>query len=1036
VTTIPRSEPLPVAVRAYAPPPSRRRELLPPSEYTVTWDCETDSDTAQELRFGAYQVRESGRLIRTGLFYRPGIPEHDLAVLCEYAAAHGLELLTLAEFVEDVFFHYLSDLGGTCVGFNLPFDISKIAIGHVPGKNTGRGGFSFELTEDDKRDRVRVVHRSSTAARIELVPRHQRRMSDHPGHFVDVRSLARALTGESHSLESLTRQLQTEHRKEPSDEHGGPVAPEYVAYAVNDVAATWDCFATLAGRYESYKLSRPITRVTSEASIGKASLEQIDVRPWRTVQPDYPPEMIGRIISSYFGGRAEIRRRLEIAEAAYCDFKSMYTTICALQGLWSFMIAYGINHHDATDEVRDLLERITLEDLQEPALWRELTVLVQVRPDCDFLPTRCQFGAGEQYGLAQSFLSSSTGELLWFTLADCVSSTLRTGKPPEVVQAVRFVPRHPQYDLRPLDVAGNPDYRVDPYSDDLFVRLIDLRGEVKRHAAAARAAGDDALAERLGGEEQSLKITSSATSYGIMIELNPDELDKPTTTDCYGLDGERFAAQVRRHEQPGRCFHPLIATLITGGARLMLTLAELKAAQEGIGWLFCDTDSLAFTRPDGITRQEFQAAVERVRPWFRPLSPYAGKPDLLELEDVNYQLIDGDSTGELEPLYGLAISPKRYVLYNLTKDGAPIIRKGSAHGLGHLLAPYNENESPPDIPPPILPLHELELARWQYDLWYRIIEAALAGSEVDFATLPNFERPAMASCAVTTTNVEKWFRDYNTTRPYAQRIRPFGFFITPTVRAFDVPLGRAGHPFRLVAPFETDGATWVDGTYIDIYTGNTYAISTQTYDEQTALVQTYRQIAAAYIAHPDPKRLGPDGRVCCTDTTGLLGPRHIDAFHVEQLGKEANKLEQVQAGLAHQADEVYTRYQAPRRDPFTRLALPVLRTMPREDLLAAEILEESQLREVLAERARPHPDARTKLMNLAVGHARSQLRTTGRDDIGHPLAALHAYLQDLAAAGPPACARTGCKKPALPGGAYCGDACRQAAYRERRARAS
>jgi len=1034
VSTIPPAEPLPVAVRAYAPPPSRRRGPLPPSAYTVTFDCETDNDTAQGLRFGAYQVREAGELIRAGLFYRQGIPEADLGVLRDFAPAHELELLTLAEFVEDVFFHYLADLGGTCVGFNLPFDISRIAVGHVPGKNSGRGGFSFELTDDTRRDRVRVVHRSSTASRIDLVPRRQRRMSDHPGHFVDVRSLARALTGESHSLESLTEHLQTEHRKQPSDEHGGPLRPEYVAYGVNDVHATWDCFETLSKRYDSYRLSRPVTQITSEASIGKASLEQIGVQPWRAVQPGYPPEMVGRIMSTYFGGRSEIRRRWELVEVIYCDFKSMYPTVCALQGLWEFMIAYGIDSHDATDEIRELLGRITLHDLRDDEFWRRLPVLVQVHPDRDFLPVRGQFGAGEQYGLAQSHLSSATGELLWFTLADCIASTLRTGKPPEIVQAIRFTARHGQYDLRPLDVAGNPDYRVDPYEQDLFVRLIDLRGAVKRRAKDAKASGDDALAKRLGGEEQSLKITANATSYGIMIELNPDELSTLTSTDCYGLDGERFQAQVRRQEKPGRYFHPLLATLITGAARLMLTLAELHAAHEGIDWLLCDTDSFAFARPDEMARADFHAAIERVRDWFRPLSPYAGKPHLLELEDINYRLIDGNTTGEPEPLYGLAISPKRYVLFNLRADGVPVIRKGSAHGLGHLLEPYNERDAPADIPAPEVPLHKLELARWQHDLWYRIIQAALTATEVDFATLPNFERPAIASCAVTTTNVEKWFKTYNDDKPYEQQIRPFGFFITPTVRAFDVPLSHGGQPFHLVAPFETDGSKWLGGTYIDIYskTGATYAISTETYDEQNALVQTYRQIATAYIAHPDAKRLGSDGQVCGRNTAGLLSPRHIDAFHVEQLGKEANRLEQVQAGLAHQADDVYTRYQDHRRDPFKRFAIPALRAMPRDELLDAGVLEESALREVLAERARPHPDARSRLTNVAVSYARNELRNSGRQAIRHPLAALYAYLAQLDETGARTCARSGCHDLAVPGGMYCGNACRQAAYRLRR----
>jgi hypothetical protein len=43
----------------------------------------------------------------------------------------------------------------------------------------------------------------------------------------------------------------------------------------------------------------------------------------------------------------------------------------------------------------------------------------------------------------------------------------------------------------------------------------------------------------------------------------------------------------------------------------------------------------------------------------------------------------------LDPPLCLAVSAKRYLLFN-RKDGQPIIRKASGHGLGHLLAPYDE----------------------------------------------------------------------------------------------------------------------------------------------------------------------------------------------------------------------------------------------------------------------------------------------------------------------------------------------------------
>jgi hypothetical protein len=45
------------------------------------------------------------------------------------------------------------------------------------------------------------------------------------GHFVDVKTLAVALTAESHSLKSLCRLLKVDSPKSDTEEHGKPVTP-------------------------------------------------------------------------------------------------------------------------------------------------------------------------------------------------------------------------------------------------------------------------------------------------------------------------------------------------------------------------------------------------------------------------------------------------------------------------------------------------------------------------------------------------------------------------------------------------------------------------------------------------------------------------------------------------------------------------------------------------------------------------------------------------------------------------------------------
>jgi copper chaperone CopZ len=107
----------------------------------------------------------------------------------------------------------------------------------------------------------------------------------------------------------------------------------------------------------------------------------------------------------------------------------------------------------------------------------------------------------------------------------------------------------------------------------------------------------------------------------------------------------------------------------------------------------------------------------------------------------------------------------------------PIIRKASAHGLGHLIAPYGSEEAPPNIPPPAVPLSEIGVDRWQYDLWFQIIRAVLDGhpEQVDLTYHPALQLPAMSRYAVTTPALERWFKKHNAIRSYADRVKPFNF---------------------------------------------------------------------------------------------------------------------------------------------------------------------------------------------------------------------------------------------------------------------
>jgi hypothetical protein len=242
---------LPLAVRAYVPlakseRQKRSRSSPGSSEWVLIFDTETTTDPAQRLRFGSFQLRRGDELEKHGLFHDPAaLTKRDQRVLTSFARSNGLELLTAAEFVENVFFKFGYELRATIVGFNLPFDVSRLAIRHNSARRRPmRGGFSFQLSENRWRPRVQVKHLSRRASMIRFTaPRRQRtpsgmrkhtRVPVRRGFFVDVKTIGAALTSRSDTLASLAEFLNVSSRKMVAEEHGGPLAPKYIAYAVND----------------------------------------------------------------------------------------------------------------------------------------------------------------------------------------------------------------------------------------------------------------------------------------------------------------------------------------------------------------------------------------------------------------------------------------------------------------------------------------------------------------------------------------------------------------------------------------------------------------------------------------------------------------------------------------------------------------------------------------------------------------------------------------------------------------------------------
>lgn len=887
-------EPLEIALRAFVAPKTpgglkARYVDQGPSEYSLIFDTETTVDT-QKFRIGAYQFRKAEDIVEAGIFYdRASLNDAEILLMERYATKTGLKLISKAEFVDRVLFERAYLLRATIVGFNLPFDISRLAIRHNSARGKlMSGGFTFKLSEQKYWPNIQIRNLSRRAAFIQFAGRAGRFdtrgmrkkgkfVPVRRGYFVDLNTLSSSLLSRQFSLGSLAKFLGTSAQKFETDEHGAELTEEYVAYAVQDVQVTWECYVKLLEKFKDYGFTAKLpSQVLSEASIGKAYLDEMNIRPWREMQPEFPSKVIGEIMSAYYGGRSEVHIRRAVVQVAYCDFLSMYPTICSLMNLWKFVIAKGIKSKRSTSEVRKFVKSIKLNDLGDPKKWPMLATLVQVVPDADILPVRANYGESSQQTIGLNHLTST--QPLWFTLADVIASKLLTGKCPRILEAISFSPLDPQEILKPVEIAGNPDYRVDPYTDDFFKRLIELRNSVKAKAKTAGTIPADR--EKLENEQLALKIIANSTSYGGYIEFNVEQLKKAEKRSCFNFSGNPYAVETDKAENPGRFFHPLLGTLITGGARLMLAIVEKLAKDHGLDWAFCDTDSMTIVKTEGV-EATFNSRVELIRKFFEPLNPYLGNSELFKLEDANFE--NGDKSGKLKPLYCLAISSKRYVLFNTGENGEIIIRKASAHGLGHLLFPYSEKDAPKSIPAPKFPLKSIGVERWQYDLWCKIMEAAINGhpDQVGLDYHPNLELPAASRYTATTPALLKWFDQYNETREYPDRIRPYNFLLAfqpwPTELMAKLNSAVANNSPKPIAPFDRDVRKAASKCF-DRETGTLLPMH---------MLKSYRDVLAQF--HLSPEWKFENGNYV---DRGILGRRNIEATAYRNIGKEANRWEE------------------------------------------------------------------------------------------------------------------------------------------------
>lgn len=881
----------------------RTRQM--PGFDTQRWDWRT-----QNLLFGAARIGTTAGMTAFAeiLFYPDDLPEYALAILRDYVAAHTItgssrisrhggyvvalperercpvpelrwrdepnvtvHLMPLSEFLRE--FHRIAyKKRGLVIGFNLPFDLSRLAF-HWSAARSKRdaGALSLSLWSyfDEKTGRH---ERSRFHPNIIVKKAGPRRnfirfarckggddgvSKSWRGEFLDLGTLAFSLTAGTYSLAGAFKKFCD--RELDKDVEHGIINPDYITYSRNDVKATVDLAKALLTLFDRFPVSRGAGGTLSEtacyspASIAKAFLAAAGFKA-----PAIPEEKKGPCCAAFYGGWTEVGLRGSIP-VVLLDYRKMYQTQFVLQRIQDLLSSERLEFRDTTEEVAAFVEGVKLRDLFDPAIWPRLNAICWVVPAGEILTTKGRFdGKVFSTGMVPR---DTGGKPVPYYLADIVLAKLLCGKAPRIVRAERIEGRG-KCPLRKVALPGGAMF--DPEQHDFFKLNVEEGARIKKGIGPYAALSPDVRNALVAG----VKCIGNSGSYGIFAETNAQDLpgEEREWVDLVG-DGDPLRVKVLHPEDPGRFNCPPLAGLITSGARLMLGLAHALVAERGGKVAFGDTDSLAViatrdgreitvetTIADGYQRDRIPLKtlswrdVEEIAAEFTALNPY--DKDLIgsSLLEIKEPCGSKDGTKVVAAVTALCISSKRYCLKD--EFGALVDYKESM--LGMLLSPLDKAPGDDRRDPS---------SDWFRQAWY-VIEANFCdhnSGHRDWLKHPRVRRLSVSSPAVM-RNLET----FNRGRSRGEQIRPFNFFITGTIIVRE---GGRATLHAVVAPFERDPENWARLNWVSTRSGER--------NHPAAPFVTVEQFLARYAEHISAEWLDHDGRPCNETTVGVLRRRPI-----------------------------------------------------------------------------------------------------------------------------------------------------------------
>jgi hypothetical protein len=574
-----------------------RRDIPGYDGQKLVFDTETtDSRWGQAMRFGAAHVigmsyheiadfrhtrgrwptREETEAVRyTVMFYRPdrleavdgGSYKNAIRLLRRYADQKNYKLMTRERFNREIVFGF-DYIKGTIplpkivIGHNLPFDIGALAVkwGLANGDDMF-GALSCTLAADliKTPEAASPFRNKFDSVKIRRVGPGKHlygwKYNDNPLleaiSFVDTLPLARALLSPpSASMGYLCDQFKYPGPDKPDDagSHFKPLTQECVQYCEDDIDRSWFLFRKLRETWERTNLAAPLSRILSEASIGKTFLREFGLTPFleqnglreRPYHKQYGLarleasnaksfraalfELCGVAMEAMNGAKSCVNWRHDIVRVILADFKSQYPSVNYLLGLQEILIAERISTEPGgpDDETARTLQTMTVDEclaggfhtqrraLRSYVLVEQIDTYGVVRtiyrkpvpsasldidPDEDRKPFT---DASASINIGVNKIKH--GPPLWVAgptyLAMKFLNELEGKAPPRIIETRTIIPHGVQSDLTAVKFFGRDDYVIDLTKEDCFKRVIDMRSEVRADMSKLKRIATNPLSDK------------------------------------------------------------------------------------------------------------------------------------------------------------------------------------------------------------------------------------------------------------------------------------------------------------------------------------------------------------------------------------------------------------------------------------------------------------------------------------------------------------------------------------------------------------